>query len=52
MSEINGDKARFFRQRKHKQLLRRQLRELRLAMESQRESPDGKQRRKPTVFVG
>jgi hypothetical protein len=52
MSAMNGDKARFFRERKRKLLLRKQLRELRVATDSQQQTPDGKQKRKPAVFVG
>jgi hypothetical protein len=52
MSELNGDKARFGRQRKQKLLRRKHSRELRKAMESPQQAPVAPELPKPVVFVG
>ena len=52
MSERNGDKSRFGRLRRQKILRRKQSRELRKVLETQRQMADGQATTKQAYFVG
>lgn len=52
MSEGNGDKARFGRQRRQKTLRRKRIRELRKALEIKEQAKETLAVRKHLVFVG
>jgi hypothetical protein len=52
MSERNGDKARFGRERRAKILRRKRTREFRKALEMQRQATPAPVISKPLVFVG